>query len=57
MVADIELEASATDHKLLNQQWEFQSLPLHNTNLDGNEKAGAYLQLYSFSFVLCKLFT
>ena len=32
-------------------------LPLHNTNLDCNEKAGAYLQLYSFIFVLCKLFT
>ena len=31
-------------------------LPLHNTNLDCNEKAGAYLQLYSFIFVLCKLF-
>ena len=26
-------------------------------NLDCNEKAGAYLQLYSFIFVLCKHFT
>ena len=25
-------------------------LPLHNTNLDGNEKAVAYLQLCSFTF-------
>ena len=32
-------------------------LPLHNTNLDCTQKAGAYLQLYSFIFVLCKLFT
>ena len=45
MVADGELEANAIDQ-----------LPLHNTNLDCSEKAGAYLELYSFIFVLCKLF-
>ena len=56
MVSGVELEANATDHKLSNQQSENQSFP-HITPSWIAANAGAYLQLYSFIFALCKLFT
>ena len=56
MVAGVELEANATDHTLSNQQSENQSFP-HITRSWITANAGAYLQLYRFIFVLCKLFT
>ena len=54
MVAGVELEANATDHKLSNQQSENQSFP-HITRSWIAANAGAYLQLYSFIFVLCTI--
>ena len=56
MVADVELETNAIGHEMSNQQSENQSFP-HITPSWIAANAAAYLQLYRFTFVLCKLFT
>ena len=56
-MAGVELEKYAIGHEISNQQSEKQSLANTTQKLDCMQNTGRYLQLCSFTFLHCTIFT